>query len=263
MATVKSRRKNAAAGRLAAILFFAAGMPDAGEAQNKIFAARAEAEFHRAQSQFETADNSTNAIRFARACFDWADFATNKEERAAIANQGITACSDVIAREPESAAAHYYLGMDLGQLARAEFLGALRIVREMEREFKSAAELDPQLDYAGPERCLGLLYRDAPGWPASIGSKRKARSFLEEAARLAPDYPENILNLAESDLKWRDTSGAEKEMDALDALWPEAQKNFTGERWAQEWADWSVRRVSAHQKLEAMTNGENPPHNGR
>ena len=65
--------------------------------------------------------------------------------------------------------------MNLGQLARTELLGALKLVKEMEREFKTAADLDKQFDYAGPERCLGLLYRDAPGWPASIGSRRKAR----------------------------------------------------------------------------------------
>ena len=263
MATVNSRRKDAAGGCLAAILFMAASTVHAQNGQGKIFAVQAEAEYHHAQKEVETANNPTNAIQFARACFDWADFATNKEERAAIANQGIAACRRVILLEPESAAAHYYLGMDLGQLARAEFLGALRIVREMEREFKTAAALDPQLDYAGPERCLGLLYRDAPGWPASIGSKRKAKAYLEEAARLAPDYPENILNLAESDLKWHDASGVERAMDSLDGLWPQAQKNFTGEKWAREWADWSARRVAARQKLEAIREAENPRQNGR
>ena len=263
MATVNSRRKNAAGGCLAAILFLAASTVHGQDGQSKIFAVQAEAEYHQAQKEVQTADNPTNDIQFARACFDWADFATNKEERAAIANQGIAACRRVILTEPDSAAAHYYLGMDLGQLARAEFLGALRIVREMEREFKTAAALDPQLDYAGPERCLGLLYRDAPGWPASIGSKRKAKTYLEEAAQLSPDYPENILNLAESDLKWHDASGADNEMGSLDALWAEAQKNLTGEKWDREWADWSARRIAARQRLDAITKAETPPHSGR
>ena len=31
-------------------------------------------------------------------------------------------------------------------------------------EFKTAADLDNNFDYAGPERSLGLLYRDAPAW---------------------------------------------------------------------------------------------------
>ncbi len=101
---------------------------------------------------------------------------------------------------PNSAPAHYYLAMNLGQLARTEFLGALKLVREMEREFKTAAELDAQFDFAGPERSLGLLYRDAPGWPVSIGSKRKARELSgtgrKTRARLSrkPSEPRRILS---------------------------------------------------------------------
>ncbi len=79
------------------------------------------------------------------------------------------------------------------------------MVREMEREFKTADDLDEHFDYAGPERCLGLLYRDAPGWPISIGSRHKAREWLEQAVKLAPDYPENQLNLVESYWQWTDT----------------------------------------------------------
>ena len=123
------------------------------------------------------------AWQFARACFDFADFATNVTERAAIASQGIAACQELLARKTNSAPGHYYLAMNYGQLARAEApsLAAYRLVKQMEREFKAAADFDKSFDYAGPERNLGLLYRDAPGWPFSIGSRRKARDFLERA----------------------------------------------------------------------------------
>ncbi len=255
MATVNSwvsRRARRAIGCGFAAIFIA--LPQiifAGDAQNNNFSARAEAEYHRTQKIYEAATNAANAIEFARACFDCADLATNKEERASLAHQGINACRLVIATDPKSAPAHYYLGMNLGELAETEFMGALRIVREMEREFKTAASLDPQLDHAGPERCLGLLYREAPGWPASIGSNRKAKSYLHQAVEMAPDYPENILNLAESDLIWRDFDAAQKESDALDQLWPKAQKQFTGDPWAQNWADWTTRRDALHKKLSA------------
>ena len=148
-----------------------------------------------------------------------------------MAEQGIAACQKWLARETNSAPAHYYLAMNYGQLAQAEApsLAAYRLVRQMEREFKTAADLDGHFDYAGPERCLGLLYRDAPGWPFSIGSRRKAREWLEQAAKLAPDYPGNHLNLAESFLQWHDTDDADRELKALDALWPDArQSNWPG-----------------------------------
>src|SRR5580658_9370191 len=165
MATFNSRREGRSGITVlrcfAAIFILSTQVILADDAQNKLFAARAEAEFNRTQKLYEDADNAANAIPFARACFDFADFATNKVERASIARLGIAACRKAIDDDPKPAPAHYYLAMNLGQLARTEFLGALRIVREMEHEFKTASTLDPHYDYAGPERCLGLLYRDA------------------------------------------------------------------------------------------------------
>lgn len=260
-ATFNSRRGYGAKWMFAAaiFLFAAAGLVSADDGQNQIFAARAEAEFQRAQKQFLADTNNPDAAwQFARACFDCADFATNKTERATLADQGISACRQVLARDPNSVAAHYYLGMNLGQLARTKSLGALKIVREMEREFKTAADLDAQFDFAGPERDLGLLYRDSPGWPVSIGNKRKAREFLESAVRLSPDYPENHLNLIESFLQWHENDNAKNELKILDALWPAAQKKFTGEKWEQSWDDWSARRAAAHKKLEGLSDPAKP-----
>lgn len=243
-----------------AILAFAAGTAFADGASNQVFAARAKAEFQRTESQYRsTPQVASNAVSFARACFDYADFAPDDKQRAAIASQGIDACRQVIARDPQNAAAHYYLAMDLGQLARTETIGALKLVREMETEFKTALDLDSRLDFGGPARGLGLLYRDAPGWPASIGSKRKAKNYLEQAAKIAPDFPENILNLAETDLKWRDRDGAKKQMDALDVLWPVAKTNFPGEAWERDWADWTDRRQAAQKKLDEFSPPLKPP----
>jgi hypothetical protein len=252
MATFNSVYGRAAKWKFAAaiFLFAVAGIVLADDTQDKIFAGRAEAEFHRAQIQFESNTNNSGASwQFARRCYDFADFVTNKTGRATIANQGIAACRQLIARGTNSVAAHYYLGMNLGQLARTKSLGALKIIREMESEFKTAAELDQHFDYAGPERNLGLLYRDAPGWPVSGGSRRKAREFLESAVQLAPDYPENHLNLIESFLQWHESDAAKNELKILDVLWPAAHKNLTGEKWEQSWYDWSARRDAARKKL--------------
>ncbi len=254
----QSERRGAQACRLflpVLFLFFmlaAAGPLFADDAQEKIFAERAQAAFDQARTQFQSqTNNPVAAWEFARTCFDLADWATNKSQRAAIARDGIAAAHRSLALT-NSVAAHYYLGFNLGQLARCELLGGLKLIHEMEREFKTAAGLDAHFDFAGPERCLGLLYRDAPGWPMSIGNRHAAREFLESAADLAPDYPENILNLAESYLKWGNRAAAEKELDALDALWPRAQQNLTGERWEQSWDDWLKRRDILRQKLNQM-----------
>lgn len=250
MATFKS------GGNLTVILittlfFVSASAAFAAEELQKIFAMRAQAQFRQTQSSFKADErNVTNAWQFGRACFDFADFAKNDDQRADTANQGITACRAAIVLAPKSVQGHYYLAMNLGQLARTETVGALKLVKEMEREFKTAVDLDENYDFAGPDRSLGLLYRDAPGWPASIGSKRKARDYLERAARLAPGYPENILNLLESYLKWNETRNARTELEILGAHWPDAQKSFTGEAWEKSWNDWNKRRDACRQKLD-------------
>jgi tetratricopeptide (TPR) repeat protein len=234
-----------------------------GQSQtNKVFAARAEQDFlHRQAALAAAPDDQTNCWQFARACFDWADFATNDDQRASVANLGIAAARHLIATNPTSAAGHYYLGMDYGQLAQATepSLQAFHLVPEMEQEFKLSDELDPHFDYAGPGRNLGLLYRDAPGWPLSIGDRDKARDYLAQAAKRDPEYPENLLNLAESQLHWHQQRDAAKSLQKLEAIWPAAQTNFTGEAWEPAWSDWTPRRAA----LEATLKKYDPPPDGK
>ncbi len=213
------------------------------------FAARAQTNFNQARLQFQAdTNNPVVAWEFGRACYDLADWATNKAERAAIARAGIAACRRSLLFT-NCAAGHYYLAMDLGQLAQAETLHGLRLVREMEHEFSAAANLDAQFDFAGPERGLGLLYRDAPGWPLSIGSRQKAHQFLGQAVTLASEYPENVLNLGESQLEWGKRDDARKELENLDALWPKARTSLIGPPWEQSWDDWSKRRETLRGEL--------------
>ena len=259
MNAIKTNRRRLAAALLPLTLAFTAA---ASQDTNAVFAARTRKAFESAQVQYQSNTNDADTgVQFARACFDYADFATNDVSRATLALQGIAVCRHLTSQKPKLAAGHYFLAMNLGQLARTELVGALKIVKEMEREFKTAESLDPQLDYAGPTRCLGLLYRDAPGWPASIGSARKARSYLEQAVKLAPDFPDNRLNLAESCLQWHDSDGVKKELKALDALWPAAQTNFSGEAWEQSWNDWSARHAAVLKKLDELTAPTKTPRN--
>lgn len=215
------------------------------------FAAYARGSFQQAEARYRNAPGeATAAWQFARSCFDVADLATNKTERASLAEQGIAAARQAIARESNSAPAHYYLGMNLGQLARTKGLTALGLVTQMQHEFDRAQDLEAQLDWAGPDRSLGLLYRDAPSI-ASIGSRSKAREHLRRAVELAPRYPENRLNLIESYLKWGDASSAQRELAALEDAWPGARTNFVGEGWAASWADWEPRLRKLQKKLES------------
>ncbi len=217
------------------------------------FALRAQQAFAEAQREYAAHPDAADvAWHLGRATYDWAEFATNAEQRGAVARVGIAACQHLIAANPQSAAGHYYLGMDLGELAEAQApsLSAYHLIREIEREFKTAADLDERFDFAGPLRCLGLLYRDAPGWPLSIGSRHKAREYLDRAAAVAPDFPENLMNLVESNVQWRDETEAEQAWKKLAALWSEARTKLAGPGWDPSWADWTARRTAARAEFE-------------
>ena len=214
------------------------------------FAAAAQRTFQLAQTLYRnTPGEATAAWEFARACFDLAEFAANNTQRAALAEQGIAACQQAVTRVSNSAPAHYYLGMNLGQLARTKTLGALKLVNQMQREFTRALELDEKFDWAGPDRSLGLLYSDAPTL-GSIGSRSKARKHLKRAAELAPQYPENRLNLTEAYVKWGESNNARHELAGLMEVWPGARTNLVGAAWAVSWADWEPRLKKLRKKLE-------------
>lgn len=216
-------------------------------------AMRAQTVYMAARMRFHEQPNSIEtAWMFGRACFDWADFARSDDSREEIAEEGIAACKAALRLESNSAPAHYYLALNEGQLARTKTLGALSLVRRMEAELKEAARLDRKLDYAGPDRSLGMLYLEAPGWPASIGSSKKAREHLERAEQLAPEYPENHLNLAEAYLKWNDPGGFRREIAILKELWPKAQKEFSGPSWESSWDGWEPRWRALQAKAAAM-----------
>jgi hypothetical protein len=222
-------------------------------ADTNAFAARAAQAFMDAQKDFALRGGEASAAwHLGRASYDWAEFATNADQRATVARVGIAACQQLITRDPKSAPGHYYLGMDLGELAEAEApsVAAYHLIREIEREFKAAVDLDDSFDYGGPLRCLGLLYRDAPGWPISIGSKRKARDYLERAAEVAPDFPENQMNLVESHVQWHEAAEAESAWKKLTALWPRASTKLVGVAWQPSWTDWTARRTAVRADFE-------------
>jgi len=210
--------------------------------------AQALSAFREAQARFKRQPAAIEpAWQFGRACFDLAEFATNSTERAGIADQGVAACRQALQQDTNSAPAQYYLGMNLAQLARTKGFGALKIVDQMEREFERARKLDETFDYAGADRNLGLLYRDTPA-VISIGSRTKAREHLQKAVELAPQYPENMLNLVEALLKWGDRSEARRQLKALDDAWAAAKARFAGPAWEATWADWEARRLQARKK---------------
>src|SRR5439155_20091937 len=77
--------------------------------------------YHEARSRFQESTNSIEAAwQLGRACFDLADVAKTDSQRARLAQEGIDACRTALSRKYSSGPAHYYLAMNLGELARTK-----------------------------------------------------------------------------------------------------------------------------------------------
>jgi tetratricopeptide (TPR) repeat protein len=216
-----------------------ADSPAPNASTTAVYAARAEQAYQESQRRLGSKPNQPEAAwRFARACFDRADYSRTDKERENLAQEGIAASQRALKLDPNLAAAHYYLALNLGQLARTRTLTALKIVREMERELERTIQLDASLDFAGPHRTLGMLYRDAPGWPASIGSRKNAQKHLEKAVEMFPHYPGNQLALLESLWQWGERKMVVNRLGETEAVLKSARKKLTGEAWASSWTEW-------------------------
>lgn len=254
-----SQGKGAGCRNLGSMIGFLLALVWGASAQEPPFASIVARNFREAQEQYRKEPLSTEAAwHFARACFDVADAATNKTQRAEAANQGIAASRQALARESNSAPVLYYYGMNLAQLAQTKLLGALKLVHQMERQFLLVRALDEQFDYAGADRNLGLLYRDAPS-VGSVGDRAKARQHLLRAVELAPLYPENRLNLIETYLKWREHDAASRQLKALEEIWAEARAKLTGTAWAESWVDWDRRLKEVKTKMSQSSKSAEAP----
>ena len=146
-----------------------------------------------------------------------------------MAGQGIAACRQ-LARARAQIRAGALLSGDESRPARAH--GISRRAADSSRKWSANSRRrriwTHILIMPARSAASACLYREAPGWPVSIGSQAQGAAICwNSAVKLAPDYPENQLNLVESYLKWDERAEPRKsELRALDALWPEAQTNL-------------------------------------
>lgn len=202
---------------------------------------------------------SARMIRLARACFELAEFATRSEERASLAEEGIEAGQRVMRRNPELGEGPYYLAINKGQLARTKTLGALRLVDEMERLFQRALMLNPKVDRWGPDRCLGLLYWEAPGWPASVGHRGKARRHLAAALEGGAGYPENWVCSLEAAMDWGDWGQVRRLDEKYRKREDEMRRELAGKAWEWAWFEWERRLRVVRDKIAERERKRNGP----
>jgi hypothetical protein len=140
-------------------------------------------------------------------------------ELAADAGRDAQAC---LARDPQAAACLYGRAVALGLEARTHPTRAGELLKTMLDSLQQAEAADPDYDQAGPARVRALVLLRAPGWPLGPGDAEAGLAAARRAASLRPQYPPNLLALAEALSKNGDSSGArenyQRARDAAQAL---------------------------------------------
>jgi hypothetical protein len=128
-----------------------------------------------------------------------------REQLAADAGRDAQACLE---RAPQAAACLYYHAIALGLEARAHPLRAGDALKSMLDALAGAEAVDAQIDEAGPARVKALVLIKAPSWPLGPGDAEAGLASARGAVLLRPQYPPNVLALAEALAKTGDTRGA-------------------------------------------------------
>jgi tetratricopeptide (TPR) repeat protein len=159
-------------------------------------------------------------------------------ELAAEASRHAEAC---LAREPQAAPCLYGRGVALGLEARAHPTRAGELLSNMLDTLGRAESADPNYDEAGPARVRALVLTRAPGWPLGPGDAEAGLAAARRAVTLRPQYPPNLLALAEALSKTGDGNAAReyyaRARDAALALPDAADRN----EWLRE-ADLGLQR---------------------
>ena len=128
-----------------------------------------------------------------------------RDQLAADAGRDAQACLE---RAPQAAPCLYYHAIALGLEARAHPLRAGEALKSMLDALTGAEAADAQIDEAGPARVKALVLVKAPAWPLGPGDPEAGLASARRAVALKPQYPPNVLALAEALAKTGDTRGA-------------------------------------------------------
>jgi len=183
-----------------------------------------------------TVESAATLAARARAAVDRTEDEKDAAARSALAREAVEAGERCEQVAPSTPGCDYALALALGVQAREHQATALPILPTMVKLLRAAAELEPGLDFAGPNRVLAILLARAPGWPIGPGDADGAVESARKAVALASDHAPNHSALAEALRATGDEPGAtaaarlavELAKKAVAAATPE------GPRWLRE-----------------------------
>jgi hypothetical protein len=136
------------------------------------------------------------------------DHESDSKARAELASEASTNADACLSLDPGAAACQYGKAVATGLEARAHPARAVGLLGSMLQSLGNAEATDPNYDKAGPARVRALVLIRAPSWPLGPGDTDAGLVAARRAVALQPDYPPNVLALAEALSKNGDEKGA-------------------------------------------------------
>lgn len=138
-----------------------------------------------------------------------------KSEKLLVYNSAKENCERALSRSPNSADAHFWLGVGLGRWAETKgMMKALFTLKTIKKEMAETLRLDP--NHGGAHHVLAEILWQVPG--IAGGDKKKALAEFELAVKLSPTHSANYLPLAEAYLHFNRKDEARKAIAALQAI---------------------------------------------
>jgi hypothetical protein len=136
------------------------------------------------------------------------DHESDSKARAVLATEANSNADACLALDPGAAACQYGKAVATGLEARVHPARAGGLLGSMLQNLGKAEATDPNYDKAGPARVRALVLIRAPSWPLGPGDIDAGLAAARRAVALQPDYPPNVLALAEALSKTGDENGA-------------------------------------------------------
>jgi hypothetical protein len=172
-----------------------------------------------------------------KAASDRTDREADSKVRAALATEAGTEADACLALNPQAAACQYGKAVAIGLEARAHPTRAGGLLGSMLQNLGNAESADPNYDKAGPARVRALVLIRAPSWPLGPGDPDAGLVAARRAVQLQPDYPPNVLALAEALSKTGDESGAREAYTRARGLAQAAPPGPDRDDWLRESED--------------------------
>jgi len=158
--------------------------------------------------------------RMARVHYWIGDHTADKVEKKRIFEQGIYYAKKAVEFAPDKPEGHYWLGICYGVYGEAKgVLKSLSLVKPIKAAMNKVLELDPAYDDGGPDRVLGRVYHELPGFAG--GSKKKSLEHLLRSKELGPRVGLTRIYLADTYLSLDDVEKAREELEFVLAMEPD------------------------------------------